>query len=280
MTIALRSAWTPDLRRDAYVVVCAVVDAYLVAQMLGGWPVGGDALSWHSVNLAGLYGQATQSLEGSGAFRYAPIVGQALAPLAAVPWLVFLAGFATVQVAVLVAMARERWWLALLFPPVVVELYAGNVELLMAAAIVASFRWPAAWSFLLLTKVTPGVGVLWFAFRREWRSLAIALAATGAIVGFGVALAPDLWAAWIRALVEMSALPNPTPWPPLVARLPFALALLWWAARGDRRWAVPIVALLAMPTIWAVSPALLAGTVALWPRLDPAAGTDSKSPGS
>ena len=28
-------------------------------------------------------------------------------------------------------------------------------------------RWPAAWAFVLLTKMTPGIGLLWFAFRRD-----------------------------------------------------------------------------------------------------------------
>ena len=49
----------------------------------------------------------------------------------------------------------------------------------MAAAIALGFRYPAAWSFLLLTKVTPGIGLVWFAVRREWRPLAIALGFTG-----------------------------------------------------------------------------------------------------
>ena len=43
-------------------------------------------------------------------------------------------------------------------------------------------RHPAAWAFPLLTKVTTGVGVLWFAFRRDWRSLGIAIGATAVIV--------------------------------------------------------------------------------------------------
>ncbi len=43
------------------------------------------------------------------------------------------------------------------------------------------FRYPAAWSLILLTKITPGIGLLWFAVRREWRALAIALGATAAI---------------------------------------------------------------------------------------------------
>ncbi len=58
----------------------------------------------------------------------------------------------------------------------------GNVHMLLALAIVLGFRWPATWSFVLLTKVTPGIGLLWFAVRREWRSLAIALGATAVLV--------------------------------------------------------------------------------------------------
>ena len=65
--------------------------------------------------------------------------------------------------------------LVLAFPPVALELYHGNIHLLMAAAIVLGFRYPIGWSFLLLTKVTPGVGLVWFAVRREWRPLIIAL---------------------------------------------------------------------------------------------------------
>ena len=69
----------------------------------------------------------------------------------------------------------------LLFPFAAMEVAGGNVSLLLAAAIVLGFRWPAAWSIVLLTKITPGIGLLWFAVRREWRSLAIALGATAVI---------------------------------------------------------------------------------------------------
>jgi len=69
----------------------------------------------------------------------------------------------------------------------------------MGAAIVAGFRWPGAWSFLLLTKVTPGIGVLWFAVRREWHSFGIALATTLLVVVISFALAPHLWFQWFDA---------------------------------------------------------------------------------
>jgi Glycosyltransferase family 87 len=252
----------PRTSTGAYIVVCVALDLVLLVG-LSRVPLFGDARSWHEIDLAHLYDQASGSLVGSGAFRYAPIIGQAFSPLALVPWPAFVGAFSALQLAVLVSMSGRRWWLALVFPGVVLELAAGNIELLMAGAIVLGFRYPAAWSFLLLTKVTPGVGVLWFAFRREWRSLGVALAATGGIIALGVVLAPALWVEWVGALRTMAALPAPTDWPPLVLRLPVAVGLLWWGARNDRRWIVPVASFLALPTIWAVSYALLAGAIAL-----------------
>ena len=87
-----------------------------------------------------------------------------------------------------------RWALAwLVFLPVLIELYHGNIHLLLAAAIVLGFRHPWTWSFVLLTKVTPGVGLAWFAVRREWRALAIALGVTGAIVAVSWLTDPTSW---------------------------------------------------------------------------------------
>ena len=80
------------------------------------------------------------------------------------------------------------------------EIWGGNIEMLVALAIVLGFRWPATWSFVLLTKITPGIGLLWFAVRREWRSLAIALAATAAVVAVSSALMPDAWRRWLEVL--------------------------------------------------------------------------------
>ena len=78
-----------------------------------------------------------------------------------------------------------------------------DIHLLIAAAVVLSFRFPAAWSFVLLTKVTPAVGVLWFAFRREWRSFAIAIGGTAAIVAVSVAIGGiDLWVQWAQSLAH------------------------------------------------------------------------------
>ena len=70
------------------------------------------------------------------------------------------------------------------------EIAGGNISLLLTVAIVAGFRYPWTWAFVILTKITPGIGLLWFVVRREWRQLGIALGATAAIVAVGVVSVP------------------------------------------------------------------------------------------
>ena len=143
---------------------------------------------------------------------------------------------------------------------------------MLAVAIVLGFRWPAAWSFVVLTKVTPGIGLLWFAVRREWRQLAIAAGATALVVVVSFLFAPrGVWSEWIGVLlgnanapIESGSLPVP-----LLVRLPIAALVIVWAARGDRRWALPIGCLLALPVIWYGSLSLIVATIPLLrtPRL-------------
>jgi hypothetical protein len=90
-----------------------------------------------------------------------------------VPWPAFLAAWTLLLLAVL-RWLGGRWTLPLLFfPPVLGELWLGNVNLLIGAAIVIGFRWPAAWSFVILTKLTTGIGLVWclvraLRARRRW----------------------------------------------------------------------------------------------------------------
>lgn len=62
------------------------------------------------------------------------------------------------------------------------ELIFGNIHLLLAAMTVLGPRYPALWSFGLLTKVTPGIGILWFIARGEWRQVLIVVLTTLALV--------------------------------------------------------------------------------------------------
>src|SRR5439155_12080818 len=111
----------------------------------------------------------------------------------------------------------------------------------------------AAWAFIILTKVSPGIGVLWFVARREWRKAAIALGVTAALALASFLLAPALWREYVSAMVDNFAFVPvggyPFPWPQWL-RMPIAAVLVIWAARTDRPWVVPIAVVLALPLIW------------------------------
>ena len=219
------------------------------------------------------------------AYYYSPAFLQVFSPLLALSFPAFLAAWYLINGAALVAVARSWLPLALLTGFVALEVLRGNIETLMALAIVAGFRWPAAWAFILLTKVTPGVGLLYFVGRRDWRSLAIAVGATLAIAAVSFLLAPALWSAWIASLMANAGVS--IDWAyfpvPLVIRLPIAAALALVGGWFGWRWMVPIASTLAMPALWPVNLTLLVAVFPLLGRSDgkavepagrPGAGTD------
>jgi hypothetical protein len=150
--------------------------------------------------------------------------------------------------------------------PVASEINAGNIQLLMAAAIVLTFRRPAAWAglwaFVVLTKVTPGVAAVWFAARRQWRHFAVAVGVTAAIAAVTFAIWPDRWLDWI-ALLASGGTPEPLApyylpfWPRFVVAVLIVLLGAW---RGWR-WPVVVGATLALPAFYTISPALLVGVL-------------------
>ena len=171
----------------AFVVVCVLIDVYLVFLILRSGGFVHDSYAYWSVNLADPY---TANVGERDAFLYSPAVAQVFAVLGLLPWPVFLLGWTVLQVGIVLWLSGRSWWWVLPLPPVLFECIVGNVHLLYAAAINLGFRFPWTWALMLLTKVTPGVGLLWFAVRREWRALGIALGATAVIVAVSYVLAP------------------------------------------------------------------------------------------
>lgn len=221
-----------------------------------------DAHAYWSVNLSGLYAGAT--VGELDAFLYSPAAAQSLAPATALPWPIFYAVWTGVLFLCLALVAGPPLAaLLLLFPPVWADLTTGNVHMLLAVAIVLGFRYSAFWSIVLLTKVTPGVGLLWFAARREWRSLIVAIGTTAAVVLVSYVSAPDLWAEWILVLTANTGEPPRLFGLPLAARLPVAGAIVVIGALTDRRWFVPIAATIALPVLWENSITLLLAALPL-----------------
>lgn len=252
------------LLRDAAVVAGLVFAGYLFVVSAGQkGSLAFDVVAYWGVDLARPYGGTVGDL---GFFAYAPPVALLLAPFTALPWPLFVGLWYVVLAGALVWLARGRLVdlaTLLAFPFVAIDLYHGNIHLLLAAAIALGMRHPAAWAFVLLTKVTPGIGLLWFVVRREWRSLAVALGATGAIVAMTALILPAQWLAWLQMLTASAG--TPPPWPalpiPLWLRLPVAASIVVWGARTDRVWTVPLAAALSLPALW---PGGLAVLAACW----------------
>lgn len=217
---------------------------------------------------------AHQNPGPAGTYLYSPAFAQAIRPLTILPLPVFAAIWTSIGAGLLLWLTgRKVLWFAVL-PPVLLTLVQGQLDLAYAVVAVIGLRWPVAWALPLLTKVTPGIGIVWFAVRREWRSLAIAVGSTLAIVAVSFALDPGAWPGWIDLLIRSQgpvADPNLIYVPiPLLLRAPFALAVIAWGAWRNRRWTIPVAMTLAMPILWVNGPTIL---VALWPMY--AASADS-----
>jgi hypothetical protein len=203
------------------------------------------------------------------AFLYSPAFAQVIAPITALDFPNFIAVWRAINLAAFVGLAGPLSAPLLFWSPVASEVNAGNIHLLFGAAIVIGFRWPATWALILLTKVTPGIGLLWFAVRKEWHQLAIVAAVTALIVAISAILSPHAWLDWLTLLMANSqSADGPLPIPvPLIVRVPLAAALVIWGARTDRPATVPVAALVALPVIWFHSLSLLVAVIplAVWP---------------
>ncbi|HSM34229.1 MAG TPA: glycosyltransferase family 87 protein [Anaerolineae bacterium] len=223
---------------------------------------GHDARAYWAVPLDDPY--VPGSVGQESAYLYSPAFLVALSPLRALSWPLFLAVWTTGLLAVLFWLARPLLFLPLLLLALP-EIWGGNITILLAAALVVGFGRSAAWAFPLLTKLTPGLGILWFAVRREWLAFSLAIAATLAVIAATAVLAPGLWAQWFQLLTSStgsSTVPGSIP-VPLMLRLPVAIVVIVFAAWRGWRWLLPIGVLLAMPVIWWGSLALLTACVAL-----------------
>lgn len=223
----------------ASVVAAAIVDKDLL---------GSDAHAyWLTGHTEDLYhtGPATQD-----AFLYSPAFALLIHPLTWLPWPAFYVAWVGIEVAALVWLFKPlsfRWALPafLLCLP---ELVIGNVYLLLALMVALGVRYPAAWAFGILTKITPGVGLVWFLVRGEWRNLAFGAGATVAVVGGSYLLAPSLWSQWAGFLLGNGD-GSPGGSTGFLVRCAVAVALVAYAARADRPWVLAVAVILASPVL-------------------------------
>ncbi|GAA2146975.1 hypothetical protein GCM10009825_41000 [Arthrobacter humicola] len=189
------------------------------------------------------------------AYLYSPAFAAVIRPLALLPWPLFCAAWFAIEAAALawlVRPLRPRWAIPvyLLCLP---ELVVGNIYILLAAAAVVGMRRPAAWSFAVLTKVTTGVGLLWFAARGEWKRLLQGVGATALIVVVSCAVDPTAWSDWIQFLLANRS-GTPDSGVSFVVRCLVAVALIVIAARKQWPCLVAPAMVLASPVLVSVVP--------------------------
>lgn len=256
-----QQAWTLERVRamvDWRLVALAIGLVYLALFLTRPMPLY-DARAYWLADWAQPY--AVSGEGETNAYLYSPAFLQLIAPLRALPYEWFGAAWVVLTAATLIAITRHWLLIAMLIPITLIELEVGNIHFLLAAAVYVGMRHPAAWAFVLLTKVTPGVGLVWFVVRREWRNLAIALGATAIIVALSFATAPGHWVDWVDSLVGNAKQQWPYPlFPvPLAVRLVAAAALIAWGARTDRPWTMIVGTTLAIPTLWPANLAMIVG---------------------
>ena len=222
-----------------------------------------DARSYYGLDLANLYA-GRSDWNAIGAYPYSPAFAQLVWPLDLLPWPAFVGVWTAVLItAVYLMTGPELFLLGLIVGGM--EIAGGNISLLLALAIVVGFRRPWTWAFVLLTKITPGVGLLWFLLRGDWRHVARALVATLGVVVLSYLLVPQAWHDWISLLQAntgkggtWAAVPVP-----LWIRGPAGVALIWWGARRNQRWVVPVGSMLALPALWYGSLSILLAVIPL-----------------
>jgi hypothetical protein len=258
MRTALILAWVLGL--------CAV---FAAARAVLHGDLGSDA---HAYWLAAQGGPLYDKRPGEqDAYLYSPVFLTLIRPLALLPYFGFLALWTGLLAAVLFWLVRPlrlRWAVpvALCCVP---ELVIGNIYLLLAAAVVLGVRRPEAWAFPVLTKVTAGVGLLWFAARADWRGLGRGAGALILIVGVSYLLEPAAWNAWAGFLLEHR---DGTPDSRLGFLLRCALAAVLVVVGARRRWpwllapavllASPVLSSYIAFTVLAALPRLLGVAVA------------------
>jgi hypothetical protein len=225
---------------------------------------------WTATDFGNLY--ADDWLDPSYCYVYPPVMAQLLYPFHVLPYAVVTTGWILLCFASLWVCLRE-WTLlaialgfvAIAFPALNVlgaglgAVLLGNITMPMAAAIVLAMRpspaWSAAWySVPILTKLTAGVGLLWFLFRREWRPFAIGLGVTAAVALVSFVVSPAAWIEWIDFNIKNYGGP---PRAPVIGGYPLrviaGVLIVAYGARTNRRWPVAIAAGIALPALYGLA---------------------------
>jgi hypothetical protein len=263
--------------------------AVATASFLDGWlRDGGAAYDFHSYYLAGQRVIAGEPLytpveiNDPGAYRYLPTFAIVMAPLTIVPELALTWLYRVVCVLILrylVGSWKAVGW-ALLFPPVLIELWSLNLTLPLAAGARWALRGSGAGavpaqSVLKYSSVLL-VPYLWLT--RPTTRRALVIGAIGACIALGLhaVIDPASWSAFASSMVQQSSTENAAPYVgnqllfivpstlvDFAIRFIIGIALVALAVRWRLGWLAFLAVIIAVPTLWL---ARLAPLVAL-PKL-------------
>lgn len=249
----MRPATERGLRHGLWIVGLFTL-ALALAHVARG-EIGFDAHAyWAAAHHHHFYRASPESVD---AYLYSPAFAEGIWPIAAGPWAFFCAVWLLLVAAIylwLLAPLPLRWRIPALLA-CTLDIVSGNVWSLFGLVLVAGFRFPGAWAFPALTKVTPVLGPVWFAARREWRNVLISIDAVVAFAAVSMIAAPHFWVSWLHLLEHakpngsMAAAFNPPTAALLAVELPIAIAVTVWAARTNRRWLLPVAMLFANPVL-------------------------------
>lgn len=248
-------------------------------QAVGITPFAADAGAYWAARPGDLYTGWDMRPDGYSPYLYSPAFADVLTPLRVLPVTIFSAlwQFMLFMVMALVARGWSILFVLAAVPSIALhvleplnlvmrDIWLGNINVLLGAIAVVGLRRPYLWAIPFLSKVTPGVGIVWFLARREWTNLSIALATTAVIALVSFIHTPADWIEWLTFLRESSTYQFPQ-WVvpiPLVVRLAMSVTLIWWGARTDRAWVVPVAVGWAIPMPYPTFLAAVAFAIPVW----------------
>lgn len=281
MVVSARE-WFYDLREAAesprvapFLNIAAVVGFLVAAAILlgrgtveTGGDGGGDAAAYWRAGHAILDGTSPYG-RGVGewfSYLYPPVFAQLIAPLSALPFVVFLWLWRAAELACLryiVGSWRAVGISLIAWLPLLVEIDNGNVHLFIAAAVVLAIHSDGRSLGLVALSKFAALAAFPVAWQRDRRGVLLGLALAGSLAATSVAASPQMWSDYIIFLGQAQ---EPTGWynvgsfiwTPLRLAVALALALAAW------RWprlAVPAVTL-ALPVLWLHGLSILIGLVA------------------
>ena len=257
-----------------YALLASVLASRTIDENAGTGSAGADAFAYWLAGRHLVEGEPVYGLfaGGHGAFLYPPVIAQLLAPVSFLPLALFVWAWRAVELLALrwiVGSWRNTGISLLVFPALLGELEAGNVNLVVGAALAALIRGDGRFVGPSALPKFAALAALPAALARDRRGTVSGLAVAAVASLVSLALAPDLWRQYAEFLPHAGDPSDqfynvgrlvPTP-----VRFAAAGLLAILAIRAPIY--APVAVTLASPVLWFHNLSVLTACVAAFPRL-------------